>query len=249
MPKGRGEFVMKRWGIRAVFLPLVLLAGCGRSKHAPAGPRFGALMAASADMGAAPELTTAAWDSIDTMSTHIRERHQRGDEKYEALFTVLFRVFHYERELIRDDPRFYTFTQVLKGRRGTSLGLSEVALVLAERLGLPLEGVVVPGHVYVRVPGAPHRNFELLRRAESFPDAWYRTTYGPWTESGTGYGRGLSPLEIAGLAWFQVGEFHRKKGERIEAKRDYGKANQTFPDFIEIQAKLEDMIQSTGSEP
>jgi len=240
---------MKRSGLSTVAVLVVLAAGCGRSKHAPPGPRFSALLVASAEMGAAPELTAAAWDSIDTMSAHIRERQQRGDDKYEALFTVLFRVFHYERELKRDDPQFYTFTSVLKGRRGTSLGLSEVALVLAERLALPLEGVAVPGHVYVRVPGAPPRNFELLRRAESLPNAWYRSTYGPWPEVGAGLGRALSPREIVGLTWFQVGEFHRQQGERSEAKRAYEKARQNFPDYLDAQTKLEDLGRSTEHEP
>lgn len=46
--------------------------------------------------------------------------------------------------------------KVLQRRRGQPLALAILALELAQRLSIPLEGVNFPGHFLLRVPGADH---------------------------------------------------------------------------------------------
>lgn len=53
-------------------------------------------------------------------------------------------------------PRSALLDQVLLRRRGQPLSLALVALELAERLQIPLQGVNFPGHFLLRVPGADH---------------------------------------------------------------------------------------------
>lgn len=53
-------------------------------------------------------------------------------------------------------PQAALMHQVLQRRRGQPLLLAVVALELARRLGVPLEGVNFPGHFLLRVPGADH---------------------------------------------------------------------------------------------
>lgn len=53
-------------------------------------------------------------------------------------------------------PQAALLDQVLLRRRGQPLTLALLALELARRLSIPLEGVNFPGHFLVRVPGADH---------------------------------------------------------------------------------------------
>src|SRR5205823_13318274 len=78
--------------------------------------------------------------------------------------------------LIRRPPRspLFPYTtlfrsllpSVLGARRGSCLGLGALYLIVAERIGLPLDGVRVPGHFFVRTRGSSPRNIELLHRGE-----------------------------------------------------------------------------------
>lgn len=53
-------------------------------------------------------------------------------------------------------PRSALLDQVLLRRRGQPLSLALIALELAQRLQIPLQGVNFPGHFLLRVPGADH---------------------------------------------------------------------------------------------
>jgi regulator of sirC expression with transglutaminase-like and TPR domain len=53
-------------------------------------------------------------------------------------------------------PQTALMHKVVLRRRGQPLGLALVAMELAKRLGVPLEGVNFPGHFLLRVPGADH---------------------------------------------------------------------------------------------
>lgn len=53
-------------------------------------------------------------------------------------------------------PHSALLNQVLLRRRGQPLSLALIALELARRLEIPLQGVNFPGHFLLRVPGADH---------------------------------------------------------------------------------------------
>jgi regulator of sirC expression with transglutaminase-like and TPR domain len=53
-------------------------------------------------------------------------------------------------------PQSALLHKILQRRRGQPLGLAIVALEVARRLEIPLEGVNFPGHFLLRVPGADH---------------------------------------------------------------------------------------------
>lgn len=53
-------------------------------------------------------------------------------------------------------PRHALLHEVLRRRRGQPLALALIALELARRLDIPLQGVNFPGHFLLRVPGADH---------------------------------------------------------------------------------------------
>lgn len=53
-------------------------------------------------------------------------------------------------------PESALLHRIIERRRGQPLGLALIAIEIARRLGLALEGVNFPGHFLLRVPGADH---------------------------------------------------------------------------------------------
>lgn len=53
-------------------------------------------------------------------------------------------------------PESALLHKIVQRRRGQPLGLALVAMEIARRLGIPMEGVNFPGHFLLRVPGADH---------------------------------------------------------------------------------------------
>ena len=75
------------------------------------------------------------------------------------------------------DPNDLFLHSVLDRRKGYCLSLSILYLSLGERLGLPLYGVVVPGHFFVRYESGPLRfNIETTAMGAHPSDDHYRTS-------------------------------------------------------------------------
>lgn len=73
-----------------------------------------------------------------------------------------------------DDPKDLFLHYVLDRKRGYCLSLSIVYLSIGERLGLPLYGVVVPGHFFVKYDDGQTRfNIETTSQGNSAPDEHY----------------------------------------------------------------------------
>lgn len=232
----------------AVLTAGLAIAGVGcRASHSPRppGPVASALVALAANLGDTPEGVARAWPVLDELAALIDVR--RGGPRagavatVEAMNAVVFQERGFEREIVDDDPRFFRLSSVLTERRGSCLGLGALYLALAERLDTKLDGLMVPGHFFVRAPataGVAARNVELLRRGEAMPDAWYRQKYGPWPERPDDYFRPLSVAELEAVHWFNLGNHLRGKGALDGAERAYRHAVAAFPDFAEAHASL-----------
>ena len=59
-------------------------------------------------------------------------------------------------DVAQPKPQVALLHKVVERRRGQPLGLAMIALELARRMEIPLEGVNFPGHFLLRVPGADH---------------------------------------------------------------------------------------------
>ncbi|MFJ5299546.1 SirB1 family protein [Pseudomonas sp. NPDC088368] len=59
-------------------------------------------------------------------------------------------------DVAQPKPQVALLDKIVERRRGQPLGLAMIALELARRLEIPLEGVNFPGHFLLRVPGADH---------------------------------------------------------------------------------------------
>lgn len=79
----------------------------------------------------------------------------------------------------RNNPDFLFPNRVLDNGKGSCVGLSLLFLLLAEKLDLPIYGVLVPEHMFVRYDkGESQRcNIETLRKGECMSNEWYRKTW------------------------------------------------------------------------
>jgi regulator of sirC expression with transglutaminase-like and TPR domain len=164
-----------------------------------------------------------------------------------VLSELLFDRLGFVREVTDTDLRFVFLSSVLRERRGSCVGLGTLFLSLAEALGRPASGVLMPGHFYVRiVEHGVARNVELLRRGEAMPDAWYKERFPIPGGGAPEYGRPLSAREVLGVIEYDVGNEHRRTLRLTEARAAYARAVLLFSDFAEAHASLGATLQVLG---
>ena len=73
---------------------------------------------------------------------------------------------------------------LLQTRRGYCMNLSLLYLILGERLNLPLVGVPLPNHFFVRYDSPEYRvNIEATEGGAAFPDSFYEQRFGVMKDS------------------------------------------------------------------
>lgn len=92
------------------------------------------------------------------------------------------------------DPRNSLLPDVLERRTGIPITLSVVAIEVGRRAGVPLEGVGMPGHFLVRVPGT-QRHLDVFDRGRRLDiagcEALFRATTGAGPD--VSFGAGMLP--------------------------------------------------------
>jgi regulator of sirC expression with transglutaminase-like and TPR domain len=229
----------------AVFLGL----GCRGPDRGP-GPIASALLAVAAESSLAPADVAGAWPILKEVARRVRAHAKPGrDPAIDDLNAVIFGELGFAREIERDDLDVMALPSVLANRKGSCVGLGALYLAVGEWLGIPLVGVLVPGHFFVRTTGAHPRNVELLRRGEALADAWYIEKYGPWATPSPEYLRALTVFEVVGVHWFNVGNELGRRGDLTGAARAYALAVKNFPAFAEAAASLGAVLQLQGDLP
>lgn len=129
--------------------------------------------------------------------------------------------------------------RLLETRKSGCMGLAWLAMMVAEARGIPLEPILLPGHVFLRYApaGVPPVNLELNRRGYSYTDEEYREKYrdGNWT--GLEF-KPLTPAQFTGLAAFDMGNLYLQS-EPPRALRWYRLAGDLFPEYPGIEANRE----------
>lgn len=147
-----------------------------------------------------------------------------------ALNRVLFDEEGFVYDPATGDPENYLLDRVLARKRGNCLGLTSVYLALAERLEIPLSGVYVPSHCFVRYEGNGARiNIETGDKGAERKDAWYAGKYR--LKEGSPYLRTLGRREMIGVYLKTLGASYSRKGRDEDALRLYREAALFSPDM------------------
>jgi tetratricopeptide (TPR) repeat protein len=233
-------------------LALVVLLGCRASGHSePVPSRVQSLVEVGRDFyEAAP--ADAAWSEAELIriADQVRKAMQSepGRAASVALRETIFGALGFAREVDDTDLRFVLLPSVLRARRGTCVGLGTLYLALGELLNVPIDGVMRPGHFFVRFrDGSSSRNVELLHQGEEMPDAWYEARFPIPGEGAREYARALSLAEVLGIVEYDIGNERRRQGRLGEAQRAYERAVAHFPDFAEAQASLGTTLHLRGA--
>ena len=223
--------------------------GCTRgATQRPPGPITCALFALAAELGANTDATTRAFASLQDIALRVEKRHASSHaDMADDINAVVFGELGFEREIDSAATRFFQVSSVISERRGNCLGLAALYLAIGERTGMPLDGVLLPGHFFVRTRGRGHHNVELLRRGEAMPDDWYQKKYGPWPEAGSAYFRPVTVTELVAIHWYNRGNDLRASGDIAGAEAAYIRAAQEFSGFAEAHASLGAVQQLRGA--
>ena len=180
--------------------------------------------------------TAAVGREIDRLAARLRARvEDRTDPR--RVVAALNR-FLYEEERFAYDPapgdtENYLPDRVLARKRGNCLGLTVLSLALAERLGLPLNGVYAPSHCFLRYEdGGARINIETAEKGAEWTDARYARTFG--VTANRPYLRSLGKTEMVGVYLKSLGAARSRQGREDEALALYDCASHCAPGLADV---------------
>lgn len=152
----------------------------------------------------------------------------------EFLFTKQKLAFLRDRNDIRGlFPSFFDSTKA-----GSCVGLSLYYLMIAEKIGLPIHGVLVPGHFFVRYEQDTIKvNIETIKQGSIMSDEWYFEKYGKVDSSSYMY-RSLTNKEIVSVVKYNVGTIASSRNKIGDAIIFYKEAVEMMPQFAEAWGNL-----------
>jgi len=108
---------------------------------------------------------------------------------------------------------------MLASKRGYCMNLSLLYLIIGDRLNLPLYGVPMPNHFFVRyVSGNSHINIEATERGARYPDNFYRRRFGvPANATGTFFMQNLGKKATIGAYFSNIGMVYYKENQPEKA--------------------------------
>jgi len=162
-----------------------------------------------------------------------------------ALNRFLFVEEGFTYDCVAGNPDNYLLDRVLARKHGNCLGLSALYLLLAERFSLPLHGVYVPSHCFVRFEDAAVRiNIETGEKGAERDDGRYSRDFGLTEERP--YLRSLGRKEMLGVYLKSLGAAYSRKGKEDQALRLYREAAVFYPGLPDIYFNAGVSFQKRG---
>ncbi|MBN1360538.1 MAG: tetratricopeptide repeat protein [Sedimentisphaerales bacterium] len=192
-------------------------------------------------------------EQLDMMALEIRARlrQQRVRADYGAIPIInhyLFNELGFTTIERADDPNDLFLHSVMDRRRGYCLSLSVLYLSLAERLGLNLYGVVVPGHFFVRYDdGRTHVNIETTSGGANPTDEQYIEKFNvPRNGRDTIYMKNLTKRQVLGCFFNNLGNVYNDIGDIDTAQRALERATTINPTLSESRVNLGNIYLQKG---
>jgi tetratricopeptide (TPR) repeat protein len=146
------------------------------------------------------------------------------------------------------DPNDLFLHSVLDRKRGYCLSLSILYLSIGERLGLPLYGIVVPRHFFVRYDDGDVRlNIETTSKGGNPPDEHYINKFQvPKQDSDGIYMRNLTKIQTLGCFFNNLGNSYNDIGNTDSAFLALQRAVNINPTLSESRANLGNVYLHKG---
>jgi len=173
----------------------------------------------------------------------LREKHIAADHRAIGIINeYLFDEQGFAPLSNADNPQDLFLHNVLEKKRGYCLGLSVLYLSVCERLGMPVYGVVVPGHFFVRYDdGQGHRyNIETTSRGATADDRHYIEKFNSPVRDTTLYMKNLTPKQTLGCFFNNLGNSYLQIG-------DVEKAFQVLQSAVAINPLLSEANMNLGN--
>jgi len=214
------------------------------------------------DLGTAALMLSREWgtrrtfhayrNKIDDMAREILSRlekkHIGKDQRaIPVINEYVFDELGFEPVETADDPEDLFLHIVIDKKRGYCLSLSVLYLALAERIGLSMYGVVVPGHFFVRYDDG-HRQFniETTSKGGMAPDKHYLDKFKPPKISDSVYMKNLTKRETLGCFFNNLGNSYSAVGMIDTAIVELERAVRINPSLTEAHTNLGNMYLKKG---
>jgi tetratricopeptide (TPR) repeat protein len=214
------------------------------------------------DIGTAALIVAEEWSDVlqgrryltelDQMANDIQDLIDEKDvgRSYKAAFVLndyLRDKLGFEAVKEATDPNDLFLDSVMDNKRGYCLSLSILYLALGERLGLPLYGVVVPGHFFVRYDGRGAR-FNIETTNGGYPDDdYYKKEFKVPQGSGRGiYMENLNKRQTLGCLFNNFGNVYNDIGKIDQAERALALAVKINPELAESRVNLGNIYVKKG---
>jgi tetratricopeptide (TPR) repeat protein len=185
-------------------------------------------------------------EQLDDMALEVRKRLLQhripfNQQAIPVLNDYLFHELKFTPIPNAKDPNDLFLHSVLDRRQGYCLSLSVLYLSLAERLGLRVYGVVVPGHFFVRYDdgGRVRFNIETTDNGSSVSDEHYIEKFKlPRDYSKTLYMKNLTKRQTLGCFFNNLGSVYSDIGDTDTALRALERAVTINPTLPECRVNL-----------
>jgi regulator of sirC expression with transglutaminase-like and TPR domain len=168
---------------------------------------------------------------LDLMALQILARIPQAattEEKIQEMNRFIFQEMRFRfppHSIYAKDIDLYTFLpSVMDSREGVCLGVSILYLSLAQRIGIPLEIITPPGHIYVRYrDGVQVTNIETTARGIHTPSETYLGI-------DTRYLQQRNIKEVIGLAYMNQASVAWNQNDHAKVVELYERASPYLPD-------------------
>jgi len=187
-----------------------------------------------------------AWDILD----RLKAKGLKSD--YKAIPVIndyLFKENRFKSVKEAADPRDLFLHSVMDRKSGYCLSLSVLYLSIGERLGLPLYGVVVPGHFFVRYDDGKRTRFniETTSGGGSAPDEHYLTKFNVPEGGREGiYMKNLNKMQTLGCFFNNLGNSYMDVGNLNSALMALERAVEINPSLAESRTNLGNIYLRKG---
>jgi len=182
---------------------------------------------------------------LDDMALEIRSRLQAkkiplNHRAIPIINDYLFDELKFNSVEKADNPDDLFLHSVIDNKQGYCLSLSILYLSIAERLGMPLYGVVVPGHFFVRYDdGNRHFNIETTGKGGTASDEHYIEKFKvPEGDSDSIYLSNLDKVQTLGCFFNNLGNSYTDVGNNEQALIALERAVEINPSLAESHTNL-----------